>query len=325
MTPLLYKHLRDANAQVPREILRSLALLFRHHQNSAIVRLRVIEDILSILQNAAIPVILIKGIALCKTLYPDPALRPMRDIDILVAEDDAEKAQQLLLESGFTLSGSEVPDGHYHLPPIECKADDITICIEIHRGLYPDFTPHYPGVDFAKLLETSRTIRIGKTTAQIFNHEEMLHYLYQHGLRAPITYEPYKLITIADLIAYVEKYGSEINWHHLEKRYPKVLIAISMLSHVTPWDQEKIPQQVVKTSPAKRKLSPTPFTGWPQQPLSTLRRSTSLWKICQNTFLPSRWWVNIYYGKSSVLGYLKALVTEHYKQLYQIAKLYKAL
>lgn len=80
------------------------------------------------------------------------------------------------------------------------------ICLELHRGLYPNITPHYPEVNFAQLLKTAHKTKVGNIDVSILNHEETLHYLYQHAFRPPLTYEPYKLISAADIISYTEKY-----------------------------------------------------------------------------------------------------------------------
>jgi hypothetical protein len=54
-----------------------------------------------LLQQASIPVILLKGIDTAKRLYADTALRPMVDMDLLVRRKDLDQAAELFSTIGF--------------------------------------------------------------------------------------------------------------------------------------------------------------------------------------------------------------------------------
>ena len=62
-----------------------------------------LERILRMLEAAGIPVIVLKGAALAQTIYPDIALRPMTDLDLLVLQKDLDRAVTLIRESGYQL------------------------------------------------------------------------------------------------------------------------------------------------------------------------------------------------------------------------------
>lgn len=324
MAPLLRKHLLEAEIDIPVSVKRSLAVLYKRHQHNAEVRLQVIENVLQIFNDNKIQSILIKGSALCTSLYADPALRPMRDIDILVSEDNVGLAQRLLIDTGFTESTSYNPPTHYHLPSILKTVDGVHICIELHRGLYPDCTPHYPEVIFEELVKTARPVQVGQTTALAFSHEEMLHYLYQHAFRPPLTYETYKLINAADIISYVEKYFDKIDWQEIQERFTGFNKALPLMHHISPWNFGRLPQNFLPATDRRRKLTPTPYKGWPRKHLSELKQNSSMIQIIQETFFPSRWWTAVYYGKTGVSGYVWSLSREHLKQLYLFAGLYRS-
>jgi len=63
---------------------------------------QVLADILTCYQAAGIDVLVLKGAALAHLVYPQPVLRPMRDIDILVRAEDVYRAYARLPEIGFT-------------------------------------------------------------------------------------------------------------------------------------------------------------------------------------------------------------------------------
>lgn len=66
-----------------------------------------------------------------------------------------------------------------------------------------------------------------------FNDEEMLHYLYQHAFRTPLTYESYKLINATDVIGFTEKNYTELDWKKVREHYPMLYNALPLmrLSH----------------------------------------------------------------------------------------------
>jgi hypothetical protein len=91
------------------------------------------------LDAAGIPSILLKGSFLAFHAYPDPALRPLRDIDILVPEDRVLEAYRLMLSTGATPSVDEaqldivVGGGEHHLPPL-VTARRFAV-VELHRQI----------------------------------------------------------------------------------------------------------------------------------------------------------------------------------------------
>jgi hypothetical protein len=323
MAPLARKHLIESESDFPTSVRRSLNILYKRHQKQAEVRLKVLEGILILFQQHQLIPMLIKGAALCQTLYSDPALRPMRDIDILFSRDDVDQAQELLRNVGFKQSGAAIPPDHYHLPSLYKNVGDVKVCIELHRGLYPDCPPYYPEVDFVNLLKTGRKIKIGEVEAFTFSLEETLHYLYQHGFHAPLTYEKYKLINAADIIGFTEKYFQEIDWKQVKKQCPQLCKALPLMHHISPWDFANTSDDSVSKRGRRRQLHPIPFTGWPQKRMKQVRADGStLFRTLLDTFLPTRWWVGVYYGTTTCFGYLRCLLWRHPRHVYWWAKLY---
>ncbi len=108
MAPLLYWHFKDGNW--PDEMLqavRDTGLQGSYYKTAArnAVLFSELERILEAFEEAGIPVIVLKGAAfllehqddMAQTLYPDPGLRPMGDLDLLVKHDDAPKVVNLLM------------------------------------------------------------------------------------------------------------------------------------------------------------------------------------------------------------------------------------
>ncbi|MDX6767715.1 MAG: nucleotidyltransferase family protein [Candidatus Methylacidiphilales bacterium] len=59
-------------------------------------------DLIRAFNQASIPTLLLKGAALCQSVYQDPTTRPMHDLDLLVPVADAPKVVRLLQERKWT-------------------------------------------------------------------------------------------------------------------------------------------------------------------------------------------------------------------------------
>lgn len=317
MAPLLRKHLIESESVFPTSVRRSLNILCKRHQNQAEVRLQVLEEVLILFNQHQLTPMLIKGAALCQSLYSDPGLRPMRDMDILFSKDEVDRAQELLRGIGFTQSTAPIPPEHYHLPSLHKSIDDVKVCIELHRGLYSNCPPYYPEVDFDRLLKSGLKIKIGVVEVFTFSLEETLHYLYQHGFHAPLTYETYKLINAADIISFTEKYFHEVDWNLVKDKFPQLYKLLPLMDHVAPWDFLKVPANYVSKRSRRRSLQPKSFRGWPQKRMKEVRaEGTKVYRILLDTFIPSRWWLGVYYGTGYSVGrYVKALCFDHPKNV----------
>lgn len=312
MTPLLKKHLDASASNHPISVRRSLNILAKRHQHQAEIRIKVLQEVLQLFQQKQLTALLLKGAALCHTTYPDPALRPMRDMDILLHPDEVDAAQDLLRNTGFLQSTSSIPPDHHHLPSLFKTIDGMTVCIELHRGLYPNCPPYYPEVNFEKLLETAKRFKVGTTDALSFNDEEMLHYLYQHAFRTPLTYESYKLINAADLISFTEKNYATLDWQKIRKNYPLVYNALPLMHHISPWSFDRISKDFVTASIENGNQEPMPFTGWPYTRLKEFKTNGRKWnQIVGDTFLPSSWWIQVYYGAATRKERLHCILLKH--------------
>ncbi len=71
-------------------------------------RFHALAQLLPDLAAADIHPILVKGAALASTTYPSPGLRPMEDVDLLVAPSDRERTLEVLVARGFTIADRTV-------------------------------------------------------------------------------------------------------------------------------------------------------------------------------------------------------------------------
>jgi hypothetical protein len=136
--PLVHHLVPRSNLPLPdswRERLQSVDLVARFEARR---RMRHTEWALGLFRNAGIEATLLKGIAVATRYYPEPHLRAMGDVDLLIPDDAVPIAMQLLRNEGFTLSRFAEPewwDTHHHAPPLIHPEREITI--ELHHRLLP--------------------------------------------------------------------------------------------------------------------------------------------------------------------------------------------
>jgi hypothetical protein len=134
--PLLYRAMLDQQAQIPpawRDTLLAADLAARvRHANLVDAAV----DALRACQRAGIDCTLLKGISTSEEFYPSGHLRPMGDIDILVAPDACSELESALLAGGCRKHDDYADDqDEHHGPPLHDVARDVWI--EVHRSLFP--------------------------------------------------------------------------------------------------------------------------------------------------------------------------------------------
>ncbi|WP_200231277.1 lasso peptide biosynthesis B2 protein [Rubrivivax gelatinosus] len=131
---------------VPPAIATAWAQSFRAHAMRSLAWQGDLVAVQRVLQARGIPAVFLKGAFLATQSYPHAALRPLRDLDVLVPPAQAMAAFDALAEAGFTrLSTSSgdpqaYHDQNKHLPPLLAPRGRSSV--EVHRRLYvPEHGP----------------------------------------------------------------------------------------------------------------------------------------------------------------------------------------
>ena len=100
-----------------------------------------LTELVSLAKEKGIKIVLLKGLALEKTVYGNKGLRQMSDIDILVRQDEASSLRRILLKNGFesaplvsSLHEKIMPAYGKHLPEMYKNG----IAVEIHFKLFDE-------------------------------------------------------------------------------------------------------------------------------------------------------------------------------------------
>ena len=101
LAPLLYYRLSRLSFTIPPPALAKLAVTRQAHakRNEAIAHQ--LAELLAAFATCRVDVLVLKGAYLAPTAYPEPALRPMNDIDLLFRPDDLARVGPVLEALGY--------------------------------------------------------------------------------------------------------------------------------------------------------------------------------------------------------------------------------
>ncbi|MFM5932089.1 MAG: nucleotidyltransferase family protein [Novosphingobium sp.] len=179
--PMLW-HRHGTDPRVPDSLLDAAKNAYRIASLEAMA-LKVERDaIVGLLSVAGMAPIVLKGGWLAWHAYPDPALRPMRDLDFLLDAGHVGPAQDLLVAHGFTATAAELPLEDMlrmdkHLPPLTSPRG---VRVELHHRLWEvdgRMDHAAPRGDAATMAE--RAIRVGDL--RVLAPTDMLVHLIVHA------------------------------------------------------------------------------------------------------------------------------------------------
>ena len=256
--PLLAFHLRNwpDDCRPPREIMEYLNRIFLRAARRSLLAGRQIQAVTSALKDAGIPVILMKGHALARTVYPDPALRQSSDIDLLVQPHNLTAAEEVMEKLGYV-----------------CPAKTHDLSFEIHHDVY---APPGEGLRVELHWVTDRAfdmvppgwldevfsrripIRSGDLSCDTFSHHDHLLYLAFHHV---FLHASIKLDMVYDFSLLMREFNNAEDWNELGQQSVKHHVRVPMelaLSAASLWTGCELPEEAGDFSrwpaPTKREV-----------------------------------------------------------------------
>lgn len=296
LAPYLLMRVEGAGGEIPARHRKKLkALTFRHSRSSRI-RTRALLEILRCFEQRGIDALVLKGAALAHLIYDEPGLRPMRDIDLLVASDRLADAARAASELGYedAGSGNSLSD-HHHLPTVSRTSGGLRVSLEIHHDALT--RDNIGSIRLDNLSEPAREFTMDGGTARTLGHIDTLRHLCRHALEPG---ETTKIGSALDIMTYASRHAGGLDWPRLRKDYPEVVTMLQLLGYLVPWPSNLSPH--VPEPPA----DPPSGVGAGPLPLSMVRHGR---RRAAKLLNPSDWWLRCFYnvppGKS--LLYTKLL------------------
>ena len=205
----------DRPARAPQPILERWSTAYRTAGIRALKARAELAETTARLEAAGFAPIALKGAWLAWHAYPNPALRPLRDLDLLLTPETVIPAFELLVSHGYTppeVQEFALDDAvrlDKHMPPLTSPRG---ITIELHQRLWEidgRMDHAAPRADEAAI--RARAVRIGDITyphpADMLAHL-VIHAVYDHRLDCG----PLLLPDIAYLLAAQEAQATPIEW-----------------------------------------------------------------------------------------------------------------
>jgi hypothetical protein len=218
-----------------------------------------LDKVLAALLAAEVPVLVLKGPALARSLYADRALRPYADLDLTVHERDQERAAAALVAHGYTELPYEAEAeqrshaGHLHDSGTfhrQFAGADGRALVELHLD------PLQLGL--APVLEAGRWARAepvpGVAGALMLANADQVVQLSVHAHKHGFS----RLLWLKDLDLLLRSAGKSLDWQLIEDICRSEGVTASV------WYTFQVTRDVLGTPlpPAVARLKPAPLVRW---------------------------------------------------------------
>jgi hypothetical protein len=165
----------------------------------------------SALREAGIETITLKGIVLAHTVYPEPGLRPMADIDLLVRPADRLRAIAVLTRLGYRTPGPEAE----RLGESRCFAELVRdgVLLDLHWDIARYL--RFDGVvcvDHEGLWSRARPLALAEGRSLALCPEDTLLHLVLH---LTLGSDFARVLWYADIDALIRRHARELDWSRI--------------------------------------------------------------------------------------------------------------
>ena len=202
---------------VLRPVVNDLQASFNENRSQVDAAHQEFAALHDILRRAGLRCIPLKGIFLGRRYYPDRAMRPMSDIDILIAPEESEAVLRLLNSSGY----SHRPDQELHGPSTALHFPQYVhfernVIVEIHTSLAR-------GLDLNRI---KRHYAVGDLSDEC-PLDPAIHIAHRLLDIAKDGYFRPGLLGYLDLLLLLRRHGEGLDW----KRLASLLDAVGLREH----------------------------------------------------------------------------------------------
>ncbi len=196
---IVYYYLKDQDNRfnIPEDVRQAMRQAHLQQAGRQVALFHELTKILETLHQANIPVVLLKGIDLAYTLYPDPSLRPIGDLDLLIPYECVDEAIARILPMDYRLEFSwsmpEICKGHTEHFYTEANLDKQSAPfahVELHWRLVTGHASRY-AADPEWFWQGTRptvfnnipclSLKPDRNLLYLAGHAAIKHVLFKHG------------------------------------------------------------------------------------------------------------------------------------------------
>jgi hypothetical protein len=185
LAPLAWLRWRGSG-DCPPGIVPGLQVAWYTAVGDAELHRRELRTVLQVLDAAGLTPVVFKGAALAHTVYPDPACRPMGDLDLWVEPKEILAARDSLEAAGYRFAArSERPPALMEMYSGEVRLhgpDDATGLVELHFGVFPgEWLRRVAAVDDVAIRVRCQPVEVAGAPAWTLSPEDHLIQIAVHN------------------------------------------------------------------------------------------------------------------------------------------------
>lgn len=221
VAPLLYYRLQAAGQvqHLPAGAAQTLHLAFHRQWGKNQVRMQTLEHVLGLLAAIDIHPIALKGAGLVLTVYDELAVRPMDDVDLLVAPEEFRPALQQLLAHGGLVTHAEPFEGAYELVShhVALRFPAVSaVVVELHHQWLSLPVRQASLVAMAELRGRAQTVALGSQAVDVLGAEDQVLHLCGHlAIHSAVMQ---RLIWSYDIDQVIRRAGPGLDWEAIAPR-----------------------------------------------------------------------------------------------------------
>lgn len=216
ISQLLYHNLKGLSNRslIPLPVMEDLKNTYHETTARNMYLYAELQTILDAFHRAGLKAIALKGAALAGIVYPDIGLRPMRDIDILVKEDELAAADRVMTELDYSAADclkslQWYRQNHFHMPPYRHAGKPVVVEIHWH------FTGNSRSADIRKWWQRAVDKDLMGHRILVPSAEDMLIHLSVHLFNHRYR-KGFVLKSLCDIFETLRHYEGEIDWKLLQ-------------------------------------------------------------------------------------------------------------
>ena len=314
--PLLHWQINQYDLAAPVELRTGLAAQTLGARRQWARVSEVAQTLSTALAGSGIESVLLKGSALARSIYPEPWLRPMDDVDILVPERAMADVQRIFAGLGLQLrpprTRAERLNHHWPLAAMEWQGR--TVFIEVHQRVLNTRLGRPLALD--ALQRPLVRLETPEGVAWSLHPED---FLATQLVRFRHLTEILRAISVADVVGLAEVYCETIDWDRLRHRVPGLMQIFSALQAVTPLSDRLCHTLGLDPMAASGQLALAchGYHGWPVNThLKRQHGRPPARALLRDTLCPDRWWSQLAYANAPHgAGRLRTLGLDHPRNL----------
>ncbi len=212
LAPMLFaalKHLGRTD-DPPAAVTEMLRLAYLRTSAANWLAFQELGDLLAQCARENISMILLKGAALANTVYPNIALRPMGDLDLLIRFADAPRLGEMLAVRGFAPSLEPTRNfyAEFSYDQAFVRGGKRPLMIETHWHLFSQ--PYYRNrIPIAWFWERTQPMTVNGHAAQMFAPTAQIVHLAAHAV---LHHQGQGLLGAHDFALVLARQRAQINW-----------------------------------------------------------------------------------------------------------------